>query len=124
MASALDSGLVDSNWMEFCERHAQAAAQDFSKSCMQYMNLSSSDSVSSTITHKELLRKFIESFTEQFEMDFNKRRLHNTKISNGLNQRTDEEMFENDDGSPKLQHKPFFRRYNIFNLFCPSIVYN
>lgn len=111
MASALDSSLSDNNWIEFCERHAQAAAQDFSKSCMQFINMTISENAASSVTHKELLHKFIDCFTEQFEMDFNKRRLHNTKISNGLGAKNDEEIFENEEGSPKLQHKPFFRRF-------------
>ncbi|XP_050502488.1 SH2B adapter protein 2 [Diabrotica virgifera virgifera] len=113
MAAALESSTTDTAWINFCERHAQAAAQDFSKSCIQYINMNLSESAKSTITHKEFLRKYIEAFKDQFEMDFNKRRLHNTKLSNGVGTRTEEDILENEDGSPKMQHKPFFRRLSF-----------
>lgn len=110
MATALELTSTDNSWVEFCERHAQAAAQDFSKSCMQFINMNLSENNRSTITDKEFLKKYIDCFTEQFEMDFNKRKLHNTKISNGVSSRSEEDAFENEEVSPKLQHKPFFRR--------------
>ncbi|CAG9814894.1 unnamed protein product [Phaedon cochleariae] len=113
MATALDVTTADNAWMNFCERHAQAAAQDFSKSSIHFINMNLSENVRSTVTHKDFLRKFVESFTEQFEMDFNKRRLHNTKISNGVNTRNEEDIVEVDEGSPKMQHKPFFRRLSF-----------
>nr|CAH7732161.1 unnamed protein product [Callosobruchus chinensis] len=87
-------------WVEFCERHAQVAAQDFSRSCMQFISINLCE------------RKFIESFTEQFEMDFNKRRLQHTKISNGVGSKNEDDIIE-EDGSPKMQHKPFFRRLSF-----------
>lgn len=110
MATALESSTTDNAWINFCERHAQAAAQDFSKSCNQFINMNLPESAKSTITHKDFLRKYVDFFKDQFEMDFNKRRLHNTKISNGVGSRSEEEPVENEDGSPKMQHKPFFRR--------------
>ncbi|XP_023030451.1 SH2B adapter-like protein Lnk isoform X1 [Leptinotarsa decemlineata] len=113
MATAFESTTTDGAWIDFCERHAQAAAQDFSKSCMQYMNMNLPESIKSTITHKEFLKKFMESFTEQFEMDFNRRRMNNTKISNGLGTRNETEIQDNEEGSPKMPHKPFFRRLSF-----------
>lgn len=113
MATALESSTTDNAWINFCERHAQAAAQDFSKSCNQFINMNLPESAKSTITHKDFLRKYVDFFKDQFEMDFNKRRLHNTKISNGVGSRSEEEPVENEDGSPKMQHKPFFRRLSF-----------
>ncbi|XP_018565607.1 SH2B adapter protein 1 isoform X1 [Anoplophora glabripennis] len=113
MAAALESTSIDNSWVEFCERHAQAAAQDFSKSCMQFINMNLPEHNRSTVTHKEFLKKYLDCFTEQFEMDFNRRRLHNAKISNGVSSRSEEDTFEIEEGSPKLQHKPFFRRLSF-----------
>lgn len=109
MASALESNSNENSWMDFCERHAQAAAQDFSKSCMQYMNINLQENACVPITYKDFVKRYIETFTEQFEIDFNKRRLHNTKITNGVGSKNDENA-DTEDGSPKMHHKPFFRR--------------
>lgn len=111
MAAALESNTTDSSWIEFCERHAQAAAQDFSKSCMQYMNINLQENAGSSVTYKDFLKRYLESFSEQFEIDFNKRRLHNTKITNGVGPKNEDENADAEDGSPKMHHKPFFRRY-------------
>ncbi|KAJ8952162.1 hypothetical protein NQ314_007586 [Rhamnusium bicolor] len=92
MATALDSTSTDNSWIEFCERHAQAAAHDFSKSCMQFINMNLPENTRATVTQKDFLRKYLDFFSEQFEMDFNKRRLLNTKISNGIGSRNDEDV--------------------------------
>lgn len=118
MAGALEFNSTDISWMEFCERHAQAAAQDFSKSCMQYMNTTLLENAASSVTYRDFLKKYVDSFTEQFEIDFNKRRLHNTKISNGVGSKDEDENADVEDGSPKMHHKPFFRRFVLkFNIF-------
>lgn len=95
------------DWMEFCNRHALAAAQDFSKSCMQYITMNLTETARTTLTHKDFLRKFLDCFTEHFETDYNKRKTQN-KIINGS--RSEEEFIESEEGSPKMHHKPFFRR--------------
>lgn len=110
MATALESNTTESSWIDFCERHAQAAAHDFSKSCMQYININLQESACSSVTYKDFLKKYLETFTEQFEIDFNKRRLHNTKISNGVGTKSEDENADTEDGSPKMHHKAFFRR--------------
>lgn len=115
MAVASESSTIDISWMEFCERHAQAAAQDFSKSCMQYINTNLHENAVSTVSYRDLLKKYVESFTEHFEIDFNKRRLHNTKISNGVS-KNEEDNADTEDGSPKMHHKPFFRRFVLKHL--------
>lgn len=112
MAAALDSITTDSSWIEFCERHAQASAQDFSKSCMRYLDIHLPENTAS-VTYKDFLKKYVDSFTEQFEIDFNKRRLQNTKITNGVGSKNEEDIPETEDGSPKMYHKPFFRRFVI-----------
>lgn len=115
MASALESS-SEQSWTEFCERHASIAAQDFSKSCIQFMSLNLSETAKATITYKDFLKKFLEAFTEHFETDFNKRKLQGNKVVNGAS-RLDEDTSENEEGSPKMHHKPFFRRFvTIFRI--------
>lgn len=118
MATALESSPADAAWLDFCERHAVAAAQDFSKSCMQYISMNMPESARAAVNHKELLKKFTESFAEHFETDFCKRRLANNKVVNGVSRHTEETNdcnSEIEDGSPKMYHKPFFRRYALFS---------
>lgn len=111
MAAAIDPQSNENVWMDFCERHATAAAQDFSKSCIQFISVNLSESARANISYKDFLKKFTECFTEQFEIDFCKRRSH--KLVNGTTRHSDDLndcISENGDISPKLNHKPFFRR--------------
>lgn len=113
MASAVESPSNDGAWIEFCERHATAAAQDFSKSCVQFISVNLPESARASVTHKDFLKKFLECFTEQFEVDFCKRKLPGHKLANGTTRHSDDSndcTSENGDTSPKLHHKPFFRR--------------
>lgn len=110
MATALESNVVDASMIEFCERHAQAAAQDFSKSCIQYINTSIQENTNVSLTYRDFLKRYVDTFTEQFEIDFNKRKLHSAKISNGFVSKNEEEI-DTEEGSPKMHHKPFFRRF-------------
>ena len=110
MAEALESPTPEHSWMEFCERHASVAAQDFSKSCIQFMSLNLSETAKATITYKDFLKKFIDTFSEHFETDFNKRKSQTNKVVNGAS-RLEDDTSENEEGSPKMQQKPFFRRY-------------
>lgn len=122
MATALEAPAAptDTAWMEFCERHATAAAQDFAKSCIQYMSMNLAESARATITYKDFLRKFLDTFAEQFDVDFNKRKLQASanKITNGT--RNEEDIFDHEDGSPKMIHKPFFRRFRSFKMLRKS----
>ncbi|KAL3271353.1 hypothetical protein HHI36_021837 [Cryptolaemus montrouzieri] len=111
MAAALETPMGDNAWIEFCERHATAAAQDFAKSAAQFITHNLSENNKNIITHKDFLRKFIESFSEQFEIDYNRRKLHGNKSANGSLKH--DESSENEDGSPKLNHIPFFRRLSF-----------
>ncbi|XP_044261143.1 SH2B adapter protein 1 isoform X1 [Tribolium madens] len=112
MATAVELQSVDNSWMEFCERHASIAAQDFSKSCIQFMSLNLSESAKATITYKDFLKKFLDTFTEHFETDFNKRKSQINKIPNGASRIVDD-ISEPEEGSPKMPHKPFFRRLSF-----------
>lgn len=112
MATALESPGSDSDWAEFCERHATAAAQDFSKSCVQYISRTLHENTRATIGHKDFLRKFVECFSEQFEKDFCKRRLthQGAKVVNGTNNEDLNDASDIEEGSPKMHHKHFLRR--------------
>lgn len=118
MAAALESPMGDNAWMDFCERHASAAAQDFSKSCAHFIAHNLNEHNKNLLTHKDFLRKFIESFSEQFEVDYNRRKIQGSKSVNGSIKH--EENSENEEGSPKMQHKPFFRRYSPLFLSSGS----
>lgn len=102
-------------WVEFCERHAAAAAQDFSRSCVRYIAVNLPENARATVSHRDFLKKFVEAFSEHFEADFCRRR-QSGKCVNGVGSRhSNEEVSdgansEAEDGSPKLAHKPFFRR--------------
>lgn len=119
MASSVEGTLSESGWAEFCDRHAKIAAQDFAKACVQYVSVNLPENARANITHKDFLRKFIDSFTEQFEIDFCKRRLNSTKLLNGTS-RTSEELsdYSEEIESPKIQShpKPFFRRLSFKGL--------
>ncbi|XP_049824973.1 SH2B adapter protein 1 isoform X2 [Aethina tumida] len=110
MAAALDAA-GDGAWSEFCERHATASALDFSKSCTQFLALNLSENARAALTHKDFLRRYIECFSEQFEIDFTKRKQSGGK-TNGM-VRIEENADNSEDGSPKMQHKPFFRRLSF-----------
>ncbi|XP_030758098.1 SH2B adapter protein 1 isoform X2 [Sitophilus oryzae] len=118
MAAAFESSNPENSWIDFCERHAMVAAQDFSKSCNQYINMSLPENARNLVNHKDLLKKFVDCFTEEFEKDFTRRRLGGgNKVLNGVKTNTtptnNEDSFEVEEGSPKMTHKPFFRRLSF-----------
>lgn len=101
----------EAGWQEFCERHAIAAAQDFAKSCSQFL-AGLPEATRPNVTAKELAKSYVDVFTDTFETDFRKRRNLPARIGNGVVRYAEEEcVSENGETSPKLQHKPFFRRY-------------
>lgn len=110
MAAAVDPISSEKAWIEFCQRHAVAAAQDFSKSCHNYINMCLPESTRNLVNHKDLMKKFIELFSEEFDRDFNRKRLGGNKCINGLSGISNEDSFDAEEGSPKMSHKPFFRR--------------
>ncbi|XP_075983470.1 SH2B adapter-like protein Lnk [Anticarsia gemmatalis] len=103
-------------WVEFCERQAKAAAQDFAKACLQYVQTGTNDSATRPqASHKDLLKKFVECFSEQFELEIGKLKgVH--KLPNGTHTGHDESDYSEDTDSPKTLHKPFFRRLSFKGL--------
>ena len=103
----------DCDWGDFCERHATAAAQDFSRSCVQFIAMNLPEGERAGVNHRDMLKRFVERFSEQFEADFCRRRLQAVKMSNGTERHGDtfNDCASNvDEESPKMHHKPFFRR--------------
>lgn len=64
---------LGTGWIEFSERHARAASSDFARSVVQYFNSTLQPEARSQISHKELLKKFIECFSENFEYEYLRR---------------------------------------------------
>lgn len=114
MAVAGPSDGDPDGWVEFCERQAKASAQEFAKACLQYVN-STADTTRPTVAHKDLLKKFVECFSEHFEADFCKLKI-SQKVPNGTHGLHDESDYSEDTDSPKTQHKPFFRRLSFKGL--------
>lgn len=70
------TSLSYASWTEFCERHARAAASDFAKSCVHYVNKNLPETVRTTISHRDFMLKFIQCFSENFESEFSRRKMH------------------------------------------------
>lgn len=132
------------DWAEFCDRHARAAASDFAKAFCTYVNLNLPESARATLSHRDFLRKFVDTFCEHFETEFLRRSTRSpsfydgtrllqassgidTDASNNQNNRppvrasSNEEFsdYSEQDGepvSPKPVHKPFFRRLSFKGL--------
>lgn len=102
-------------WVEFCERQAKGAAQDFAKTCLQFITHNMTEQARQTISHRQFMRKFVDVFSEQFEIDFCKLKMQH-KTPNGTHGLHDESDYSEDTESPKTQHKPFFRRLSFKGL--------
>lgn len=66
-------GDLGTGWIEFSERHAMASSSDFARSVVQYFNSTLQPEARQQISHKELLKKFIDCFTENFEYEYLRR---------------------------------------------------
>ncbi|XP_016839350.1 SH2B adapter protein 1 [Nasonia vitripennis] len=130
------------DWAEFCERHARAAAADFAKAFCTYVNLDLTESARASLSYRDFLRKFVETFCDHFEAEYvrrtkspsthdansrqptsNDREGNSTNHNNRTPVRTSshEEFsdYSEQDGeivSPKPAHKPFFRRLSFKGL--------
>lgn len=67
-------------WIEFCERHARASASDFAKAFCTYVSLNLPESARSNLSHRDFLRKFVESFCEHFESEYLRRTIRSVPI--------------------------------------------
>lgn len=103
-------------WVQFCERQAKTAAQDFAKACVQYIQTSTNEgTVRAYTSQTELLKKFVECFSEHFDFEFSKLKVQH-KLPNGTHTGHDESDYSEDTESPKIHHKPFFRRLSFKGL--------
>lgn len=112
--SAGGGSQLGTEWQEFCERHARAAASDFAKSCINYANTNLPEHIRQQISHRDFMRKFVESFTDHFETEFFRRRSQ-YKTCNGTSTVFEENDLSEEADSPK-NHKPFFRRLSFKGL--------
>ncbi|XP_012223613.1 SH2B adapter protein 2 isoform X2 [Linepithema humile] len=130
------------DWIEFCERHARASASDFAKAFCAYVSLNLPESARANLSHRDFLRKFVESFCEHFESEYLRQgvrslSLHDTRsitsnerdinltnqnATNAPVRASSHEEFsdysehEGEAVSPKPAHKPFFRRLSFKGL--------
>lgn len=73
METASESLQLGTNWIEFSERHARAASSDFARSVVQYFNSTLQAEARANISHKDLLKKFVDCFSENFEYEYLRR---------------------------------------------------
>ncbi|XP_055906200.1 SH2B adapter protein 2 isoform X3 [Eupeodes corollae] len=105
---------IGTGWEEFCERHARAAATDFAKSCINYINTNLIDDAR-IISHRNFMQKFLDSFGECFEVEFTRRKNH-LKAGNGTAVVPEESDISEEQSSPKIFPKAFFRRLSFKGL--------
>lgn len=98
-----------------CERHARAAASDFAKSCVHYINTNLPGNVQVSASHTDFMKRFIECFSEHFETEFARRRASQQK-SNGTVNSIDEENDRVEPMEAPKPSKPFFRRLSFKGL--------
>lgn len=79
------------SWEEFCERHARAAASDFAKACINYINGNLPPEEARNIPHRSFALKFVECFSDHYDTEFFRRR---SNLKTGIGS-----LFENSGGS-------------------------
>lgn len=79
------------SWEEFCERHARAAACDFAKACINYINGNLPPEEARNIPHRSFAVKFVECFSDHYDTEFFRRR---SNLKTGIGS-----LFENSGGS-------------------------
>ena len=84
-SSSGENSVGCTGWTEFCERHARAAASDFAKSCVHYINKNLPENVRTSVSHKDFMMKYIECFSGNFNSEFSRRRHQKVKYVNLLN---------------------------------------
>lgn len=83
MDTAQETPQLGTGWVEFSERHARASSSDFARSVVQYFNSTLHPEARANISHKDLLQKFIDCFSENFEYEYLRRSVQqgNSKVS-------------------------------------------
>jgi hypothetical protein len=64
---------LGTGWIEFSERHAIASSSDFARSVVQYFNSTLQPEARQQISHKDLLKRFITCFEQNFEYEYLRR---------------------------------------------------
>ncbi|CRK87581.1 CLUMA_CG001378, isoform A [Clunio marinus] len=116
METVQETGQLGTGWIEFSERHARAASSDFARSVVQYFNSTLQTEARANISHKDLLKKFIDCFSENFDYEYLRRSVQQGNSKSGTNGTTapsEGSDFSEDHDSPKINHKPFFRRLSF-----------
>lgn len=77
---AQETPQLGTGWIEFSERHARAASSDFARSVVTFFN---STTECSNVSHKDLLKTFITTFSDNFEYEYLRRSVQqgNSKVS-------------------------------------------
>lgn len=111
----------DAKWADFCDVQAKTVATDLANAFCKYS--SSLANNLQTLSHKEFISKFMDFFIVHFESEIAKRNsLKDVKFLNGSSKPSSHEdlndYFEqrNSTPSPKVHHKPFFRRLSFKSL--------
>ncbi|XP_017144051.1 SH2B adapter protein 1 isoform X1 [Drosophila miranda] len=98
------------SWEEFCERHARAAASDFAKACITYINGNLPPEEARNIQHRSFSQKFVESFAVHYDTEFFRRR-STLKIGAGSL-----DFDEEHEVPPRLLSKSLLRRLSFKGL--------
>lgn len=64
---------LGTGWIEFSERHARAASSDFARSVVQYFNSTLPAEARGNVSHKDLLKTFVATFSDNFEYEYLRR---------------------------------------------------
>lgn len=83
METTQETPQLGTDWAEFSQRHARAASSDFARSVVQYFHSTFQAEARANISHKDLLKKFIDCFSENFEYEYLRRSVQqgNSKVS-------------------------------------------
>ncbi|XP_017848648.1 SH2B adapter protein 1 isoform X2 [Drosophila busckii] len=106
------------SWEEFCDRHARAAASDFAKACISYINGNLPPEEARNIPHRSFALKFAECFPEHFDTEFFRRRSNlKSGIGSLFNESTSGADFDSEEHEvSRLFPKSLLRRLSFKGL--------
>lgn len=83
MEATQENPQLGTGWIEFSERHARAASSDFARSVVQYFSSTLLAEARGNISHRDLLKKFLDCFADNFEYEYRRRSVQqgNSKVS-------------------------------------------